>query len=292
MPVKSLVSVVLIFLNEERFLEKAIASVLAQTYNNWELLLVDDGSTDGSSAIALQYETQYPHKIRYLEHLDHQNLGMSASRNLGINCSDGEYVAFIDGDDLWLPQKLERQVNIIEGQPDAALIRGRAKWWYGWTGKSEDKRRDFIQKLDLPFNSLIQPPAVLMLFLRDEWASLHDILVRRKAIEAVGGYEDSFPGMYEDQVFHTKLCLNFPVYVSSECWYFYRQHDGACTTQAHAAQKYYHARKAFLTWLEQYLIQQQAQNTVVWQFVQQDLWHYRHPIQSKIIARFNRFRKG
>ena len=51
-------------------------------------------------------------------------------------------------------------------------------------------------------------------------------LVRRIAIETVGGYEDSFPGMYEDQVFHAKLCLNFPVFVSSECWYFYRQHNG------------------------------------------------------------------
>ena len=126
--------------------------------------------------------------------------------------------------------------------------------------------------------------------MQDEWASLHDILVRRNVVEAVGGYEDSFPGMYEDRVFHTKLCLNYPVYVSGECWYLYRQHDGACTTQTHAAQKYYHTRKAFLTWLEQYLIQQQAQNNVVWQFVRQNLWHYRHPVQSKIIARFSRFK--
>jgi glycosyltransferase involved in cell wall biosynthesis len=289
-PIESLVSIVLIFLDEEKFISQAIASVLAQTYDNWELILVDDGSTDGSSAIAKSYELKFPERVKYLEHQGHKNCGMSASRNLGINSSRGEYIAFLDGDDVWMPQKLEQQVAILEAHLGAALVCGRTKWWYGWTGKSEDKQRDFIQKLDLPLDSSIQPPAVLLLFLRDEWASLCDILVRRKAIEAVGAYEKSFLGMYEDQVFHAKLCLNFPVYVSSQCWYLYRQHNEACTIKTHAAQKYARSRQAFLIWLEQYLIQQQAKNTEVWQFVRQNLWHYRHPFQSKIIARLKRLK--
>ncbi len=288
---RPLVSIILIFLNEEKFIAKAIASILAQTYKNWELLLVDDGSTDQSSAIARSYTEKFSQQIKYLEHQGHQNLGMSASRNLGIDRAVGEYIAFIDGDDIWLPKKLEQQVAIMETQPDAALVCGRTKWWYGWTGKPEDEQRDFIQKLDIPLNSLTKPPAVLLLFLRDEWASLCDILVRREAIKAIGGYEDSFAGMYEDQVFHAKLCLNFPVYVSSECWYLYRQHNQACTIQTHTAQKYYDARKTFLIWLEQYLSQQQAQDTEIWQFVQQELWHYRHPLQSRIIARLYRLKK-
>ena len=291
MSLKPLVSIILIFLNEENFITEAIASILAQTYDNWELLIVDDGSTDGSSAIARSYSEQYFPQIKYLEHPNHQNLGMSASRNLGIEQAKGEYIAFIDGDDIWLPHKLEQQVAIMTAKPDAALVCGRAKWWYGWTGKSEDEQRDLIQKFDLPLDNLVEPPAVLLLFLRDEWASLCDILVRRSAIEAVGAYEDSFPGMYEDQVFHAKLCLNFPMYVSSECWYLYRQHNEACTIQTHAAQKYYDARKTFLIWLEQYLIQQQAQASEVWQFIQQELWHYRHPLQSRMLARMSRFKR-
>ena len=287
----SLVSVVLIFLNEEKFISEAIASVIAQTYDNWELLLVDDGSTDSSSAIAKSYESKFPDKVRYLEHQEHKNCGMSASRNLGINNSNGEYIAFIDGDDVWLPKKLEQQVAIMKAQLDAALVCGRTKWWYGWTGKSEDKQRDFLQKFDLTLDSLIQPPAVLMLFLKDEWASLCDILVRRSAIAAVGRYEDSFRGMYEDQAFHAKLCLNFPVYVSSQCWYLYRQHPQACTIQTHTAQKYHQSRQAFLIWLQQYLIQQQAKNTEVWQFVQQNLWHYQYPLLSRIKSRLSRLKK-
>ncbi|HEY9653496.1 MAG TPA: glycosyltransferase family 2 protein, partial [Coleofasciculaceae cyanobacterium] len=114
---KPLVSVVTIFLNTEKYIEEAIESIFAQTYDRWELLLVDDGSSDRSTIIALQYAQQYAGKVRYLEHETHQNRGMSASRNLGVRHAQGEYIAFLDSDDVWLPQKLERQVEILESQP-------------------------------------------------------------------------------------------------------------------------------------------------------------------------------
>src|SRR5215218_6539451 len=94
----SLVSIVTNFLDAERFIQETIKSVFAQTYENWELLLVDDGSTDGSTQIALQYSKQYPEKVRYLEHPGHQNRGASASRNLGMVHARGEYIAFLDAD--------------------------------------------------------------------------------------------------------------------------------------------------------------------------------------------------
>src|SRR5689334_8794235 len=115
-----LVSVVLIFLNEERFLSEAIDSVLVQTYSNWELLLVDDGSVDGSSRIAKQYAEQNTERVRYVEHPGHENRGMSASRNLGIQNASGEFIAFLDADDVWLPNKLRRQLAILSEHPDAA----------------------------------------------------------------------------------------------------------------------------------------------------------------------------
>jgi glycosyltransferase involved in cell wall biosynthesis len=90
-----LVSAIVIFLNGETYLKEAIESILAQTYGHWELLLVDDGSTDHSMAIAQQYAQQNPGKVRYLEHEGHQNRGMSATRNLGIANSKGEFIAFL-----------------------------------------------------------------------------------------------------------------------------------------------------------------------------------------------------
>ena len=110
-----LVSVVIIFFNEERFLAEAVASVYAQTFHDWELLLVDDGSSDRSSDIAKGYAERDPARVRYLEHPGHANRGASASRNVGVHAARGEWVAFLDGDDIWLPERLERSVALAAG---------------------------------------------------------------------------------------------------------------------------------------------------------------------------------
>ena len=281
-----LVSVITIFLNAEQFIQAAIQSAIFQTYENCKLLLVDDGSTDGSSAIAQQYARQYPEKVRYLEHDGHQNRGMSASRNLGIRNALGKYITFLDSDDILLPQKIQQQVAIIESQPEAGFICSPAKWWYSWTGHPNDIPRDFVQKLDVPHNTLVQSPTLLLLFLQDEWASLHDLLVRRELVEAVGGYEESFRGMYEDQVFHAKLCLKSPVFVYSQCWYWYRQHPLACTYVSHNIEQTYNAaRQTFLRWLKEYLIQQKIQNNEVWKVVQKQLFPYRYPLLYRMSCR-------
>ena len=104
------VSSIVIFLNAKAFIREAVDSVLAQSYSDWDLWLVDDGSTDGSTEIAREYERVHRGKGRYVEHPGHENKGMSASRNLGLSHAAGEYVAFLDADDVWLPQKLEEQV--------------------------------------------------------------------------------------------------------------------------------------------------------------------------------------
>src|SRR5690606_28181582 len=105
MPTSPTVSVIIIFLDAERYLNEAIRSVFDQTVSNWELLLVDDGSSDASSTIARCHAAAMPERIRYLEHSGHENRGMSASRNLGIRTARGRYVAFLDADDVWLPDR-------------------------------------------------------------------------------------------------------------------------------------------------------------------------------------------
>jgi glycosyltransferase involved in cell wall biosynthesis len=269
------VSIITIFFKAEKFLEEAINSAIAQTYDSWELLLIDDGSTDDSTEIALNYARQYPEKVRYLEHQNHQNLGMSAARNLGINNAKGKYISFLDADDLWLPDKLEKQIAILESQPDAAFLCAPALWWYGWTNKPEDLKKDFVQNFNVELDTVVAPPKLLILFLQDEWASLCDILVPLELVKSLGGYESSFRGMYEDQAFHAKLCLRSPVFVSSNCWYWYRQHSDACTLLSHKAKQTRAIRYIFLTWLKQYLAQQGFKNTELWQILQQEIQPYR-----------------
>src|SRR5262245_11303167 len=108
------VSAIIIFLNEERFLAEAVESVFAQDFRDWELLLVDDGSTDGSAGLATGFARNHPDRVRYLRHADRGNHGMSASRNLGLSHARGQFVGFLDADDVWVPNKLSEQVAVFE----------------------------------------------------------------------------------------------------------------------------------------------------------------------------------
>jgi glycosyltransferase involved in cell wall biosynthesis len=287
-----LVSIITIFLNEQRFLADAVASVRAQTVDSWELLLVDDGSTDGSSDIARSLAASSDGRIRYLEHPAHENRGMSASRNLGISAARGDYVAFLDADDIWVPEKLAEQLAIMQAHPAAAFVCGSALWWYGWTGSPDDAARDFVQRYHLAVDVVTPPSGLLLSFLNDEWSSPCDLLVRRSLVERVGGYEASFRGMYEDQAFHAKLSLASPCYVSSRCWYWYRQHPQACTTRAHETGAAGAARQMYLEWLEGYVAGTPGAPAEVRRTVRRLLFPYRHPrlvaLRNRVAHRFNR----
>jgi glycosyltransferase involved in cell wall biosynthesis len=134
------VSVVLIFLDAERFIEEAIESVLAQSLTDWELILVDDGSTDGSVAIAKRAADADP-RIRYVEHPGRVNLGRSESRNVGAALASSPYLAFIDADDVWDRTKLAEQLDLLEREPDLAMVCGAMVYWHSWNPLAEKPDR-------------------------------------------------------------------------------------------------------------------------------------------------------
>jgi glycosyltransferase involved in cell wall biosynthesis len=278
---KPLVSNIVIFLNASPFFEETIASIFAQTYENWELLLVDDGSTDGSTEIALKYAQKYPEKVRYLEHESHQNRGMSATRNLGIRHAQGEYIAFLDADDLWLPNTLADQVMILEAHPDAAMVYGPIEWWYSWSGKPQDLNADFVENPGVPTDTLIQPP-ILFILLLQRTIAISGMLIRRKIIEQVNGFEDQFKTLYEDQAFCVKVCLQFPVFAASHCWYKYRRHPNSCTIATKAKQEFA-MRLAFLKWLEKYLLETGMKDSLSWQTLKRELFLYKYPFLLQLL---------
>jgi len=249
------VSVITIFLDAERFLAEAIDSVFRQTFDDWELVLVDDGSRDASGRLAEQARARGAGKVRLLEHPERGHRGMSASRNRGLASARGELVAFLDADDAWEPDKLARQVALLDSHPAAAGLTAPARYWYSWTGAVADRERDFVQRWSVPAGRVVEPPALLDMFLSDEWASLCDVLLWRDQVARLGGYEDRFAGMYEDQVFHAKLCSASSLYVDDVAVYRYRQHAESCTSRAHASGATVEARRQFLEWLDQFLAQ-------------------------------------
>ncbi|MBW4603748.1 MAG: glycosyltransferase [Calothrix sp. FI2-JRJ7] len=283
---KPLVSCIIIFFNAKKknFFEEAIESIFAQTYDNWELLLADDGSTDESTAIALKYARANPEKVRYVEHENHQNRGMSATRNLGIRHAKGEYIALLDADDIWLPQKLEKQVAILEAQPEVAMVYGSAQMWYSWTGNPEDTERDFQRILGVQPDTIVKPPTMVKLFLQRKanTPGTCSVLMRRELVQDIGGFEESFRGMFEDQAFFYKACLHKTVFVESGCWDRYRQHlDSSCYI-AQAEGKYNpfkpnSSNLILLNWLEKYFCEQRIKDKDVWQAFDEAMWPYRYP---------------
>ena len=287
---KPLVSAIIIFLNEEKFLREAIESVFAQTYDEWELLLVDDGSTDASTEIASRYAGQRQGKVRYLEHEGHQNRGMSASRNLGIRHAKGEYIAFLDADDVWLPHKLERQIEIFESYPAAAMVYGATQYWHSWTGEPEDCQRDYVPRLGIGPDTLIMPPTLLTLSLKSAARTPcpSDFLVRRDVVEDVGGFEEHFCGvyqLYEDQAFLAKAFLKAPIFIAGECWDRYRKHPDSCVSVATRAGKKYSAGLFYLSWLERYLLSQAIKDADLWEALRDKRFRYRHPTLYKLPRR-------
>ena len=273
-----LVSAIIIFLNERRFLQEAIESVFGQTYANWELLLVDDGSSDGSTAIAQRAAVTHGSRVRYLEHPDHANRGMSASRNLGWIAARGEWVAFLDGDDVWLPQKLERQISLARAHA-VDMVCGDTELWFGWTGNPEDRRRDCLRGIGAPADTVVRPPEMMLRCFPLGHANSPatcSILVRRETVARVGGYEESFRGMFEDQAFLAKLYLRTPIFVSSECYDKYRMHVDSCVSRSTRAGRNDEATGRFLDWLERYLTAEEIRDSEIWRALRRAISPHRH----------------
>lgn len=110
-----LISVIIPTFNSARFLSKAIKSALEQSYQNIEILVVDDGSTDETERIVKKWQKK-DKRIRYLKHKKQK--GLSAARNTGIGASKGKFIAFLDADDIWMEDKLEKQIKKIKKGAD------------------------------------------------------------------------------------------------------------------------------------------------------------------------------
>lgn len=111
--IDGLVSVIMPAYNAEKYIEEAIRSVLAQTYSNWELVIVNDASKDGTEEIIKRYQT-LDKRIKF--HSLTENKGVANARNVAMQNSIGQYLAFLDSDDLWLPEKLAKQIQFMQAK--------------------------------------------------------------------------------------------------------------------------------------------------------------------------------
>ncbi|MDQ6890481.1 MAG: glycosyltransferase family 2 protein, partial [Bacteroidota bacterium] len=261
------ISVITCFFNVEEFIEETIQSVLSQQYDNWELLLIDDGSKDGSSKIANEYANKYPGKIKYHEHKAHQNKGLSYSRNVGIEMASGEFITFLDADDIWLPQYLPNQVEIFRQHPACAMICEATEYWYNWNNAEYGNTVIAIgASQDTVYSA---PQLMLTLYPLGDGAApcMCGVIIKKNVLEKYGGFDDSFKGMYEDQVFLSKIYLNENIFISSACNNRYRQRPDSLIGKSFDNGNYYNVRKRFLVWLKKYI----SDNNIAYRDVQEKL---------------------
>lgn len=280
------VSVIVPFFNAERFFVEMIESVRSQDFADWELLLVDDGSSDASTTIAQDYQSRYPERVRYLEHPGHANRGGCASRNAGVRAACGELLAFLDADDRWVKGKLREQVEIFDRFAEVDGVCGTARYWASWDG-GEDRMVPSGHAHDRP---IAPPEAFLEVYPLGKASSPcpSDLMIRRSAVEAVGGFEETFVGplfLYEDQAFLTKFYLQQTIYFSSRHWLDYRIHDRSCMAEAKRTNSKHGVRLHFLNWLEDYLKKDgRPLEPRVRKTLDRALFPYRHPHAARLAA--------
>jgi glycosyltransferase involved in cell wall biosynthesis len=283
--VAPLVSAVTIVRDGERFLAEALESALGQSYNDLELVVVDDGSTDRSAEIAKRYVDSAPDRIRLVRHPDPSSRGMSAARALGVRFAQGDVIGFLDADDVWLPQKIAEQVAALEAHPAAGMVYGRTQMWHSWDPNAG--RSDYFYDLGVEPDRLYPPLRLLPQLLenRAQAPTTCNALIRRDAYEHAGGFEETFPGLYEDQVFFAKLYLNSATYVSNRLWARYRRHETNNEAQRRFSYvHYYRERRAFLEWLAEYL-GDAAVDGEVRGMLAAELGRARHPYRAALAAR-------
>ncbi len=187
-------SVIIPVYNRERFIARAIESVLAQTYRDFELIVVDDGSTDATPQIAARYPVRL---------LRQENRGVSAARNLGITAARGRIIAFLDSDDAWKPRKLEVQAAHFATHPECMIHQTDEIWIRNGTFLNKHKKHQkksghiFYDSLHL---CLISPSAVA---------------IRRELFDEVGVFREDFP-VCEDYELWLRITRRYEVCYSPE----------------------------------------------------------------------------
>ncbi len=170
------VSVIMSVYNSEKYLEEAINSVLNQTFQDFELIVIDDGSTDNSRRILESYRRHS--KIKML--INKHNEGVAAARNKALKISKGKYIAVIDADDIALPQRLEKEVRYLDKHPEIGLV---GSFYY-----VIDENGKILKLITVPTtNEEIQE-----ILIKHNCFAHSSIMFRRECLDTVGGYREAF----------------------------------------------------------------------------------------------------
>lgn len=223
-----LVSIIIPIYNGEKFIREAIESVINQSYHNWELIVVDDGSTDSSKDIVRQYITD--RRVRLIEH--ECNKGIPKTKNTGIKLARGDYIAFLDQDDIWFSTKLEIQVNYLRNcQEDVGMI---------CTGMVFTDEKLKPQRIFRGFKDDNQKELIKSIYLQPD-NSTSIMMVKKRCFSVLGFFDESFHG-WDDFEMWMRIATQYKIKYIKEVMVKKRVHAENVQTLPHVQKE---ARKVF-----------------------------------------------
>jgi len=196
------VSVIIPTYNRKDIVCETIDSVLSQTCKDYEIIVVDDGSTDDTKSVLARYGD----KILYIYQ---ENMGLSSARNTGIRNMCGEYIALLDSDDIWFPKKLEKQIQLLEENPDIALVSCRSEVIDSKGTHAGSYKPSNYQSLD--FNGLLVANHIVV----------SSVIVRKNILEDVGLFDETLRS-YEDVDLWLRILLKYKIFYSEDVLVKYR----------------------------------------------------------------------
>ncbi|MBW2937714.1 glycosyltransferase family 2 protein [Aureisphaera sp. CAU 1614] len=207
-----LVSIIIPTYNRPEMLRLTLDSLGKQTFLDYEIIVVDDGTANNlNKLLCEQYNQVYYFKIE-------NSGGPSKPRNFGIKKSKGKYLAFVDDDDLWLPQKLEKQVAILEDHPNYGIVHCPCKV----INTLGEETSEIIGK---PKDEQLKHGDVSLKMIGRFTLMTSSVLIRKTVVDAVGNFNEQMPQVGEDTHFWTRCSFNTKFYYLSEPLVLYRIHD-------------------------------------------------------------------
>jgi glycosyltransferase involved in cell wall biosynthesis len=252
-----IISVIIPAYNAERTILETIKSVQNQTFSDFEIVVINDGSTDRTLELLQNV------KDERLRVFSYKNSGVAVARNRGISHSTGEFISFIDADDLWTPDKLDLQLAALRQHPEAGVA-------YSWTYFLYEQENSTVPGKPVFFEGNVYPKLLVENFI----AHGSNLLIRRKCIESVGEFDSNFPHC-ADWDFYIRLAARWSFVVVPKHQIYYRQSPSSMTSKIDVIERqmllmfekafqsapieYQYIRNQSLAWVYEYCTQQYLQ---------------------------------
>ena len=208
------VSVIIPVYNGEKYIEEALESAFAQTFQDFEVIVINDGSTDATEERLAKYQD----RIVYVKQ---ENRGLAATRGVGVEKARGEFIAFLDADDIWLPTKLERQVEFAHAHPEYGIVTTDALNFEG----------DCLITSSLKDWYQVSSGWVLERLLFGNWISASAAMIRRECFDKVSTFDVPPPAFGEDWLMWMQIAAYYPIFFIDKVLVRRRLHPESMSSQ-------------------------------------------------------------